>query len=544
MDVKGDLEDVHEVLHKIAVVEAEAALLEKQQEILQSFDLLDDLCTSHNAGLVGPLFVKIKAELVVLAGSIPSATYLSQRLHGYLESIMNALEGQLVAGLKAKNQHDVLILASSYSLLGKFRDFERIFVSEVSVAFCAASITQSRLEELCRDDDEQPGLVRLYHTVCQFMEAAKDLWITPLNELMDRKLAANLLVQPVLARITAELGVIYSPGIPDAFQHSFVATHEFLQRLLQLFPEESSHIVDLAGWNALMKGWQINIYYQLRFRDLAAQIEDALDIPLPVISLASAEFNLAADRMPQLKTLQQSVELLWSDSVMIHSLMTKFFKLTLQTCARFIDWLVSNPKEFEGTELGLSTLYVKFYQLYELRSFLEKLMQTAVEPTIKANGGDISVVQAVAKRFLATKWADGQAHLQTALQRSIQIYAERAFADPLGSKRSTAQSLGNICSNLKFLHDPKALVEPVVREVTASFVLVSTGLADASTKVATNIKRLESVMKATVTEEDRVKLASHQKLLERLRSEAASLVILAQSHNCDTSGLEKLIRGL
>jgi hypothetical protein len=76
----------------------------------------------------------------------------------------------------------------------------------------------------------------------------------------------------------------------------------------------------------------VNIYYQLRFRDTASDVEDSLDTPLPIVDFNMKRIDLSKMNLKQFDVLKKSVLFLWSDSALIWPLIPKFFKLTIQVC--------------------------------------------------------------------------------------------------------------------------------------------------------------------------------------------------------------------
>lgn len=86
----------------------------------------------------------------------------------------------------------------------------------------------------------------------------------------------------------------------------------------------------------------MNIYYQLRFRDIASDIEDSLDTPLPIVDLNLKRIDLSKRSLKQFDVLKKSVLFLWSDSALIGPLIPKFFKLSIQVCIIHTTRLYSN----------------------------------------------------------------------------------------------------------------------------------------------------------------------------------------------------------
>lgn len=445
--------------------------------------------------------------------------------------------------LKAGPDENVVLAATYYSALDKSKEFESKFVSLVTTPFCSRVISQQHLEHLLKTSTSIPGLVALYDEIVDFVRGCTTRYIEPVMSIMPKStnMQVDLLIEPVLQSILTGLSIIFSPAVPDAFQHSYSASHVFRQRLEELLIGGTLASVLHANnvWKTFIKSWQINIYYQLRFRDLASLIEESLDIQLPQISFTTVKPNIALEKIYQYKMLKKGIEDLWSESVFLPPLFTKFFRLSLQTVARYIDWLVSIPQEFDGTQLGLSTAIIKAAQMYDLGRLVDNLLESTINPILGKFDLPNDILEEYVLKFKLSKLADGKAYLDQRLCKSFILFVARLYQEQFKQKQTSVSKL--IKCTICYLTSVSSL-EPdkFLPEVFSTFSSSAMQIYESSNKTATNIRRLESVMKTQVSAEDLARLQDHDKLRAYLKSEVKNLCVIAESHGLDTNVLSDL----
>lgn len=528
----------------------------KQQGIITDIEDLEELIKKRELGLAIALFLEIKADISSIdmpqeLVPISQVTFFNmdliylKRLFGLHDVILGQLADLIAVGLAENRDQDVILAAAYYSTLEKSREFEFKFISQVTIPFCAKVICQKHLEHLLKTSAAKPGLVALYEEALTFIQDCTARFIEPIMPLVSKSatMQIDLLIEPILQNVLSGLSIIFSPALPDAFQHAYIASHRFLGQIEEHLVGCS--VADLRAttvWKSFIKSWQVNIYYQLRFRDLANLIEDSLDIQLPQVSFTKPGPNMALDQIYQYKMLKKGIQDLWSDTVLIPPLFTKFFRLTLQTFARYIDWLVSIPAEFDGTQLGLSTAIVKAAQMADMDQLLTDVMESNILPFVEEQGAPRDVLVCSLDKFVASKLADGRAYLDERLCKSFSLYVTRSYQEQFKQKQvSVATTIGIVVQNLLKFSSIEA--EVILPDMFALFASSARQMYESSHKTATNIRRLESVVKAQVSTEDLSRLHDHEKLKEYLSSELESLMALAKENELDAGALREL-RGL
>lgn len=444
---------------------------------------------------------------------------LLQKYESITEKTLKGLEEDSKRFLAQDNVTEAIVLASSYQLMGKFQTFKTLFIETITRSFCAVEVSQKRLEELLKSTSNKPGLVRLYDNVVEFMDKCSQTWISPLKEIFpeEHSLALTLLIEPIFDRILTDMTVVFSPGVPDAFQHAYVASQNFLSQGMEIFKSEESRIKSSAIYKTFQKSWQINIYYQLRFRDIATLMEESLDIQLPIISFSSGKAKLELDQIYQFKTFKQSLQMIWSDHILLDPLFTKFFKFTLQTFSCYIDWMVSLPADIKGTELGLSNLIAKAYQLWSAKEYFRHFFKSKIVPMSLERKVDTTLLSTIIDRFYSSKIQDAVAYIEESLVSYSTSFARALVASEKELNSTKVLNFFDSFSSVISFTDPQYSSSALASCVK----MMASSLADrfeTSSKAATNVKRLQTVMKTPISPEDQDKLVYHDNLVLFIRA--------------------------
>ena len=469
-------------------------------------------------------FAHIRADLLNISDTLPSASFLSQKLNLIMEEIFHELEDHTKTCLRSSDHDSSLEAASLYFLLGKFNHFCRLFVDNITLPYFKKHVNQARLQELCQMSTDKPGLVCLYEHLIAFVRHCKEAWLDPITVFAstNQSLYLDLLVQPLLNSILSDLNVIFSVGVPDAFQHSYVASQTFLALLLSVVPEQRESIRSSEVWSKFQKGWQINVYYQLRFREISSLLEQSLETQLHVIDFEES-VQVDVDSIAQYRTFQDCLKKIWSEESMIDSLSSKFIRLTLQTVARYVDWLVSIPLEFEGTRLGLSTCILKYRLFIAVKDDLGRFY---VEKILRRFEGNDGPLKQLLKRLNETKINDASKYFEELLPRFSSTFLLKHYEQmELTSKylKSSLDTLKTIDSFLSRFSPIPDFLPRLLKDSLPRLHEIFSSKWENSLKAVTNIKRLESVMKNELGADDKSKLSEHDLLKRYLSQEIVAI---------------------
>ncbi|KAI0633252.1 COG complex component [Trametes polyzona] len=197
-------------------------------------------------------------------------------------------------------------LAALYNTILRFVDRDVRRIMEIAEAVCSKSGSRAR-----HSGEEQPG----------FEIMANVVWAEVGRALMD------------------ELGsVIFAAGRPDEFRKHHETTQAFIRALEFLAPSVESveamrkHIV----FTSFERRWQLPVYFQLRWKEIVAKLEEALAVTKLERTATKA---LAPFVTAQAAAAFDAVRACWSAEVYIPELGARFWRFTLQIISRYRTWL-------------------------------------------------------------------------------------------------------------------------------------------------------------------------------------------------------------
>ncbi|KNC99298.1 uncharacterized protein SPPG_05552 [Spizellomyces punctatus DAOM BR117] len=152
----------------------------------------------------------------------------------------------------------------------------------------------------------------------------------------------NLLIHgiwaPVITTILKNISFIFNPGIPEVFHRNYATTMRFVTEFECLCKTRKSLSIlrSHQSTGEFMRRWQLPVYFQIRFREIATDFEET--------ALASYNYdgNFTANDgliLPPSTALIVCMQLCWDDSVYLCGLSHRFWKLTLQLLARYTLWV-------------------------------------------------------------------------------------------------------------------------------------------------------------------------------------------------------------
>ncbi|KAJ3183009.1 Conserved oligomeric Golgi complex subunit 2 [Geranomyces variabilis] len=297
-----------------------------------------------------PFVQKIEKRISRIKATLTSS--LSKSLTAAYKDVMD--KPDLPAARDALSQ-----ILRTYVSVDRVQDAEIIFQNSITMPFLRAVVSRQNLTV----DSTVPVAARsghplevMYEKILKFVrdDCAEVIVVT-------RKTfhgtAGNLLVNalwvPIATTIIQSTPFIFNPGIPEVFHENFSHTMRFLENLEKLcrtrrnLDQFRSHPVTVD----FLKRWQLSVYFQIRVREIATDLEDTL----------SAAYDLGATReesegliLPPSSALIVCVNLCWDDKVFLRGLSHRFWKLTLQLIARYVTWVQDSLSTDIGSLAGLS----------------------------------------------------------------------------------------------------------------------------------------------------------------------------------------------
>ncbi|KZT71811.1 COG complex component [Daedalea quercina L-15889] len=222
-------------------------------------------------------------------------------------------------------------------------------------------------------DDREDPLAGLYNTVLRFvdrdlrrlMEIAERVCVKSasrsgagkatanggggVEEQGGFEIMANVVWAEIGRAIMDELGsVVFAAGKPEDFRKHHETTQAFIRSLEFLAP--SVHAIEVMRTHPVYvqfeRRWQLPVYFQLRWKEIVARLEEAL-----------TETRLERTRSRAIKpfvttqaaAVWDAISTCWSAPVYIPELSHRFWKFNLQLLSRYKTWLQSSLPALEVT---------------------------------------------------------------------------------------------------------------------------------------------------------------------------------------------------
>jgi len=152
----------------------------------------------------------------------------------------------------------------------------------------------------------------------------------------------NVVWDQVGRAIMDELGsVIFTIGRPDEFQKNYVITASFLSALESMSPSVQTILAFRKHpiSQAFEKRWQLNVYFQLRWKEVVPQLDESLVLSIGKLDHKSMDFPEAkVFASNQALATFRALRRCWSQDVYLNELGWRFWRLTLQILERFKRW--------------------------------------------------------------------------------------------------------------------------------------------------------------------------------------------------------------
>ncbi|GAA5906257.1 uncharacterized protein JCM6883_005490 [Sporobolomyces salmoneus] len=150
------------------------------------------------------------------------------------------------------------------------------------------------------------------------------------------QILTNVIIDEIAARLVGELGtVIFAAGRPSVFHQNYLLTTAFLSRIESLCPT-LSHLESLRAhppYQALLRRFQLPVYFQLRFKEAVSTVERAFEI-----GQASGGGGQGFV-MSESESVWNAIRRNWEDEVWLEEVAGKFWRLTLQILSRYKTWM-------------------------------------------------------------------------------------------------------------------------------------------------------------------------------------------------------------
>ncbi|GLD64008.1 conserved oligomeric Golgi complex subunit 2 [Lates japonicus] len=329
------------VLRLIQVVRS----VEKIEKILHSQNSKESSALEISSPLLaGQILERIATEFnqlqfhAVQSKGMPLLDKVRPRIAGITSMLQQSLEGLLIEGLQTSNVDMVRHCLRTYATIDKTRDAEAL-VGQVLVK---PYMDQVIVEEVVKSSPN--GLQLMYSRLLEFVPHHCRL----LREVTGGAISSDkadivpgydFLVNSVwpemIKGIEERLAYLFNPGNPDIFFERYSVSMEFVRRFERQCSSQASvkRLRVHPSYTSFHNKWNLPVYFQLRYKETAGSLENAISDGLEAAPAGSA-YHLQVSEV-----LWSCLVRCWSDKVYLSPLAHRFWKLTLQLYSRYAKFL-------------------------------------------------------------------------------------------------------------------------------------------------------------------------------------------------------------
>ncbi|KAM6915800.1 conserved oligomeric Golgi complex subunit 2 [Xenentodon cancila] len=329
------------VLRLIQVVRS----VEKIEKILHSQTSKESSSLEISSPLLaGQILERIATEFnqlqfhAVQSKGMPLLDKVRPRIAGITSMLQQSLEGLLIEGLQTSNVDMVRHCLRTYATIDKTRDAEAL-VGQVLVK---PYMDQVIVEEVVKSNPS--GLQMMYSRLLEFVPHHCRL----LREVTGGAISSDkadtvpgydFLVNSVwpemIKGIEEKIAYIFNPGNPDIFYERYSVSMDFVRRFERQCSSQASvkRLRVHSSYISFHKKWNLPVYFQLRYKEIAGRMENAISDGLEAAPGGST-YHLQVSEV-----LWSCLLRCWSDRVYLPPLAHRFWKLTLQLYARYAKFL-------------------------------------------------------------------------------------------------------------------------------------------------------------------------------------------------------------
>ncbi|XP_055089989.1 conserved oligomeric Golgi complex subunit 2 isoform X2 [Symphalangus syndactylus] len=325
------------VLRLIQVIRS----VEKIEKILNSQSSKEtSILEASSPLLTGQILERIATEFnqlqfhAVQSKGMPLLDKVRPRIAGITAMLQQSLEGLLLEGLQTSDVDIIRHCLRTYATIDKTRDAEAL-VGQVLVK---PYIDEVIIEQFV--ESHPNGLQVMYNKLLEFVPHHCRL----LREVTGGAISSekgntvpgyDFLVNSVWPQIVQgleeKLPSLFNPGNPDAFHEKYTISMDFVRRFERQCGSQASvkRLRAHPAYHSFNNKWNLPVYFQIRFREIAGSLEAALTDVLEDAPAESPYCLLASHRT------WSSLRRCWSDEMFLPLLVHRLWRLTLQILARY-----------------------------------------------------------------------------------------------------------------------------------------------------------------------------------------------------------------
>ncbi|KAF6274488.1 component of oligomeric golgi complex 2 [Rhinolophus ferrumequinum] len=308
--------------------------------------------------LTGQILERIATEFnqlqfhAVQSKGLPLLDKVRPRIAGITAVLQRSLEGLLLEGLQTSDVDIIRHCLRTYATIDKTRDAEALVGQVLVKPYMDQVIIEQVVES--RPDGLQTMYKKLLEFVphhCRLLREVTGGAISSEkgNTVPGYDFLVNSVWPEIVRGLEENLPSLFNPGDPDAFHKKYTISMNFLRTFERQCGSQASvkRLRAHPAYHSFNNKWNLPVYFQIRFREIAVSLEAALTDVLEDAPAGSSFCLLASHRT------WSSLQRCWSDAMFLPSLAHRLWRLTLQILARysvFVNELILRPISNESAK--------------------------------------------------------------------------------------------------------------------------------------------------------------------------------------------------
>ncbi|XP_053154239.1 conserved oligomeric Golgi complex subunit 2 isoform X2 [Hemicordylus capensis] len=343
------------VLRLIQVIKSvekiEKILHSQNSKEMSSLEACSPLLTGQILERIATEFNQLQFHAVQSKG-MPLLDKLRPRIAGITAMLQQSLEGLLLEGLQTSNVDIIRHCLRTYATIDKTRDAEAL-VGQVLVK---PYIDEVIVEQYVQSHPN--GLQTMYNKLLEFVPlhcrllrevTGGGISSEKGNTVPGYDFLVNSVWPEIVRGLEEKLPSLFNPGNPDAFHEKYTISMDFVRKFERQCGSQASvkRLRAHPSYHSFNDKWNLPVYFQIRFREIAGALETALSDGLAEAPDGSPYCLLATH------VTWASLQKCWSDQLFLPLLTDRLWKLSLQIVARysfFINELLLRPISSESTK--------------------------------------------------------------------------------------------------------------------------------------------------------------------------------------------------
>uniref|UniRef100_A0A8C7SXU1 Conserved oligomeric Golgi complex subunit 2 n=1 Tax=Oncorhynchus mykiss TaxID=8022 RepID=A0A8C7SXU1_ONCMY len=365
------------------VVQAIDNQLSKQNDFLPFLLLCSPLLAGQILERIATEFNQLQFHAVQSKG-MPLLDKVRPRISGITSTLQQSLEGLLIQGLQTSNVDIVRHCLRTYATIDKTRDAEAL-VGQVLVKPYMDMVI---VEQFVKSTPN--GLQILYTKLLQFVPHHCKLLREVTGMVISSEKAdivpgydflVNSVWPEIIKGIEERIASLFNVGNPDTFYDRYTISIDFVRKFERQCGSQASvrRLRAHASYQSFHNKWNLPIYFQLRYKEIAACLENAIADGLEAAPAGSSYHLLVS------QVLWNSLVRCWAEKVYLPPLVHRFWKLTLQLISRYSKFLTEvQPPTWQSNlpptwQPNLSTtilmIVLPFSQITELSEMIKHRLE-------------------------------------------------------------------------------------------------------------------------------------------------------------------------